>query len=152
GTHLYKQAGSYHVVVYAQGADGTSTSAETDSVIVAPMPSGIPGTPPGQTAGSLPPSNVQLYLSGLSTVYSYAGVGFQENAVAVVSGNPNGQPDPKMTDYQAQINWGDSDQWDKADLANLHAALLIKGTHIYTQAGSYHVVVYAQGADGTSVS
>ena len=65
---------------------------------------------------------------------------FSSFAVAVVSGNLNSQPDPKITDYQAQINWGDSDQWDKTDLAKGASEFLVKGSHIYAQAGSYQTM------------
>src|SRR5437899_551689 len=88
---------------------------------------------------------------------SYAGVGFQENAVAGLYGVFNGQPYLKVSDYHAQINWGDSNQWDMADLASANpgspgSGFLVKGSHTYAQAGTYHVVVYAQGADGASTS
>ena len=87
----------------------------------------------------------------------YAGVGFQENDIASLNGYVNGQADLKVSDYHAQINWGDSNQWDMADLASANpgspgSGFLVKGSHIYAQAGTYHVVVYAQGADGTSTS
>src|SRR5205823_164618 len=143
------------VVVYAQGPDGTSISADTDSVIVAQMPSGFPGTPPSQTASSLPPSNVQLYLSGLSTLYATAGLNTAAQRIARLSGSLNNQPDQTAGHYHAQINWGDSSEWtaglivpDPRDPSNF----VVEGDHTYYEQGTYPIVVYAQGPDGTSIS
>jgi hypothetical protein len=155
GSHIYASAGNnYDIQVQATGPDGMTVTETTCSAYVEQMPSGIPGTPPNTTAGSLPPSNVQVNLAPESAISSYAGVGFQENAVADLMGYLNGQPDPNISDYQAQINWGDSNQWMPADLASANpgTGFLVKGSHIYTQAGNYHITVYAQGPDGTSTS
>src|SRR5438477_610738 len=79
----------------------------------------------------------------------YAGVGLKENAVAGIDGWLNGQNDFTITDYHAQINWGDSSNWFAADIvpnpgssSGTAARFLVKGSHIYAQAGTYLVVVY----------
>src|SRR5206468_3905124 len=92
---------------------------------------------------------LSLTLQSVSGFDSYAGVGFQENAVARLQGDST-----NITDYHAQIDWGDSNQRVPADLASANPSsdFLVKGSHIYAQAGYYGVVVYAQGPDGTSVS
>jgi RHS repeat-associated protein len=154
GSHIYAAANHYDIQVRATGPDGMTVTQTTCSANVSQMPSGIAGTPPNATTSSLPPSNVRLNLSPVSSISSFVGVGFQENVTAGLNGSLNGQLDPKISDYQAQINWGDSDQWLTADLASANPSpgFLVKGSHIYTQAGNYHVVVYAQGPDGTSIS
>jgi PKD repeat protein len=156
GSHVYAQAGSYHVVVYAQGADGTSTSGETVNVTVSQMPSGIPGTqPPAWTDPPLPPSNVRVDFYSESGFSATAGVSTGTQRVAAVNGYLNGQQDSKVSDFHARINWGDNSYWAPADIVaepNNRSSLLIQGSHTYYMQGTYHVVVYAQGPDGTSVS
>jgi PKD repeat protein len=157
GSHTYASLGTYDVVVYAQGPDGSSTSAWTTTVSVSAMPSGIPGVPPNPTVNALSPSDVQVHIADASPIRCYAGVGFQENVVAALQIVLNGQPDMQASDYQPQINWGDSNQWDAADLAansnpSAPYPFLVKGSHIYAKPGTYDVVIYAQGPDGTSVS
>ena len=154
GSHIYDTAQTYDIQVQATGPDGTTVTERTCSVTVAQMPSGIPGIPPNTTAGSPPPSDVDVALSGAASIACYAGVGFQENPVAALSGSLNDQADVTMTDFQAQINWGDSSEWDQANVVSLSngSELEVEGSHTYYTQGTYHVVVYAQGPDGTSVS
>src|SRR5436309_4159249 len=56
---------------------------------------------------------LSLTLQSVSGFASYAGVGFQENAVARLQGDST-----NITDYHAQIDWGDSNQRVAADLAS----------------------------------
>src|SRR5208282_1733617 len=51
--------------------------------------------------------NVQLSLSPVGEVNSYAGVGFKENEVATLAVSVNGEGDPNPGDFQASIQWGD---------------------------------------------
>ena len=61
-----------------------------------------------------------------------------------------------ITDYTAQVNWGDSSQWQTVSLAPNSGIpsqpFLVKGSHVYASAGNYLVVVFLQGPDGTSTS
>jgi hypothetical protein len=159
GSHIYNQPGrDIPIVVFVTGPDGTSTSALTAYANVAPMPSGIPGTPPA-AAQATAPSNVWLQLDNVVSINSYAGVGFQENVVADgLEISVNNQPDPNKGDIHAQINWGDSAGWTAGDLIytgsdGQKSFYLIKGSHIYNQPGSdIPIVVYVSGPDGTSTS
>jgi hypothetical protein len=159
GSHIYSQPNSnIPVVVYVTAVDGTTISGQTDYANVTPMPSGIPGTPPPNTNRTMPPSAVDLQLSNGYSLDSYAGVGFQENVVASFAADVNGQPDPNLGDFHAEINWGDSASWFSGDLVyqgnnGSFSEFLVKGSHIYSQPKSnIPIVVYVIGPDGTSIS
>ncbi len=136
------------------GPDGTATEYQTCNDYVTAMPSGIPGIEPSPPTPSIPPANVQVSIDSALSSNSYAGVGFQENVVGSIGGDLNGAQDTAQTDFHAFINWGDSNQWYPADLApNTNGGgyeFLVKGSHTYSAAGTYNVVVYAVGPDGTS--
>jgi len=162
GSHVYQQPNTnIPIVVYATGPDGTSTAFypnDIDSADVVAMPSGIPGTQPSAGANSSAPANVQIQLAGAYTLDSYAGVGFQENEVATMQVQVNGQADETLSDFHAQVNWGDSASWDSADLVYMGtngnwADYLIKGSHVYQKPNTnIPIVVYATGPDGTSTA
>jgi hypothetical protein len=164
GSHVYDQPGTYPVVVYVTGPDGTSVSGQTASADVADMPSGIPGSAPSTPTPTSAPENVGLQFWGsAANISSYAGVGFQQNSVAILQTQVNGQADPQLSDYSVQINWGDSASWTSGDLVYEGPApvpasdgpmseFLINGSHVYQQPGIYPIVVYVTGPDGTSIS
>ena len=159
GSHVYQQANTnIPIVVYVTGPDGTSLSDQTASADVVAMPSSIPGTPPSLLTNGMQPANVELGLGGYGTVYSYAGVGFQENELATLQVQLNGQADPNLSDFHVQINWGDSAAWTTGDLVYTGtsgdwAEYMIKGSHVYQQANTnIPIVVYVTGPDGTSLS
>jgi hypothetical protein len=79
--------GTYHIVVYAQGADGTSVSSETSSVTVSQMPGGIAGTPPSLSPSPFPPSDVQVSLYGQYQFFATAGPNTGTQIVAGLSGS-----------------------------------------------------------------
>ena len=113
GTHIYAQPGtSIPIVVYVNGPDGTSVSAETAFAKVSKMPSGIPGTAPAQGSASQP-ANVVVQASGTYTINSYAGVGFQENQIATAALSVDDKADSSLSDITAQVNWGDSATWNR---------------------------------------
>ena len=61
------------------------------------------------------------------------------------------QQDKTLTDYHAQINWGDSPAWDTNSSLTLDPTtgyVLIKGSHNYQASGTYEVTVYVTGPDG----
>ena len=75
------------------------------------------------------------------TINTYANVGFQVNAVAAVTGTDNtGNTDTNMSDFSAQINWGDGSATTAATLAkNAETGafeFLVKGTHVYQTIGA----------------
>jgi hypothetical protein len=173
GTHTYQQAtppnSGYHIVVYVNGPDGTSTSGGTATGYVEDMPSGIPGTQPTPPANPPDAKAVQLVLYGADgphyaggSINSVAGVGFQESGMAYLLAAVRGAPDQNRNDFTAQINYGDSASWYQGNLvyeglsSNNYAEYLIKGTHTYEQATppntGYPIVVYVNGPDGTSTS
>ncbi len=146
------------IVVFAQGPDGTSISSQTCTGIVAPMPSGIPGTQPNPTYHSSRPEDVDFQLGAETPISTAVGVGFQNQPVAVMLVQVNGQPDKTTSHYTAQINWGDGDSWDKGTvvykaLNGNWAEYEIEGSHTYQETSSgYPIVVFLNGPDGTSTS
>jgi predicted chitinase len=161
GSHVYQQANGNGIPIsaFATGPDGTSTSSQTSTAYVAPMPSGIPGTVPPSQGTPTAAADVQIQVLAGSTIHSYAGVGFRENVVANLAISLNGQPDPSLSGVHAEINWGDSASWTKGDLVYMgnngsFADYLIKGSHVYAKANGngIPIVVYASGPDGTSTS
>src|SRR5262249_36160601 len=85
---------------------------------------------------------------------SYAGVGFHENEIATLTGFVNGKVDPNISDFHAQVNWGDSSQWFPADLApakdGTSTQFYVKGDHVYNQVGDFSIQVQAIGPDGAT--
>jgi hypothetical protein len=152
GTHVYADQGTYPVVAYLNGADGTSKAVYTASVIVSPMPSGIAGTQPDGVTSPLGPSDVTVSAGGFFTLQVTAGVGFDAQRVASILGTLNGLSDSNLSDYHAQINWGDSADWDPGQLLSANGTIGVYGSHTYQVQGTYPIVVYVNGADGTSAS
>jgi putative transposon-encoded protein len=157
GTHIYQQKGTYFITVSVMGPGGQSASAQTDSASVAQMPAAasLPITVPTSYGGakSLGVETVQVSGSGISQVISFAGVGFEKDPIATIFGTYNGPADFNPSDYHAQVNWGDSPQWDtETVLVTDNDQVLVKGTHIYQQQGTYPIVVYVTGPDGQTTS
>ena len=97
GSHIFKQQGTYDIVVYVTRPDGQTLSDETTSVTVAPMPdtASQPISVPIAYNGAQPlvdddPSSPRR---GNDSVPSYVGVGFSLNPVAEIYGIYNVQPD-----------------------------------------------------------
>lgn len=154
-SHVYATAGTYSIVVYAMGGDGTSRTLETGSANVSNMSSGIPGTQPPPLATPLGPSNVRVNIQPDGTITPTAGVPFQQVAVAGVDGTLNNQVDNQTGDFQAFINWGDSAQWSLANVVRntggqFSTTFVVQGNHVYNQTGTFPIVVFAIGPDGTS--
>ena len=153
GTHVYKQAGQYPIIIYLTGPDGTTTSAETATASVSDMPSSLsqPITQPADrgtpdSGGEDPPS-----LGNVGTVASYAGVGFRLNEVSVLPSYADSNP----AHYDAQINWGDGNTWDSATMQLVTSSpnfVRIVASHVYTSPGNYPIVIYLTGPDGTTTS
>jgi predicted chitinase len=161
GSHVYHQANGNGIPIsaVATGPDGTTTSSQTSTAFVAPMPSGIPGTVPPSQGTPTAAADVDIQVFTSSTIQSYAGVGFRENVVANLAISLNSQPDPNLSDVHAEINWGDSASWTKGDLVYMgnngsFADYLVKGSHVYanTNGNGIPIVVYASGPDGTSTT
>ncbi len=98
-----------------------------------------------------------LQLQGAILPVSYAGVGFQENTVATLQAQVNGQPDTNPADFQAQINWGPATT--KGDFvytgndSNGFADYLIKGSFTYQQGGGgVPINVTVNGPEGSTQS
>ena len=152
GTHIYADQGTYPVVIYLNGADGTSKASYTASVTVSPMPSGIAGTPPDSVTSPLQPTDVTVSLGGFFSLQAKAGVAIEAKRVAEVQGTLNGLSESNLSHYHAQINWGDSASWDPGQLLSVNGTIGVYGTHTYSTQGTYPIVVYVNGADGTSDS
>ena len=155
GSHIYQQTGTFQVTVYVTGPDGQTASDTSSSVVVNQMPDAASRPPdvPTSEPAPQPVGSVGLVISGTSQIQSFAGVGFALNPVATVAGLYNNETDNTPGDYHAQINWGDSPTWDtNTKLASVGDSILIKGSHIYQQTGTYQVTVYVTGPDGQTVS
>ncbi len=162
GSHVYQNTGTQIPVTLTVTGPGGATASflpdDIDHADVWAMPSGMTGTQPPASANSMPPANVQIQVSGSPGLSSYAGVGFQENDVGTMLVQVNGQPDTTLSDFHAQINWGDSASWTAGDLVyqgsdSVWAHYLIKGSHVYQNPDSdFPIVVYVTGPDGTSAS
>ena len=82
-------------------------------------------------------------------------MGFALNPVAEVYGSYNGQNDSTLSDYHAQINWGDGPSWDAStQLAPDPSTgyIIVKGSHNYQKMGTYDITVYITGPDGQTIS
>ncbi|MGO9465132.1 MAG: Ig-like domain-containing protein, partial [Isosphaeraceae bacterium] len=156
GSHVYKQQGTYDITVYVTGPDGQTVSDAMATATAVPMPdpSSQPITVPTSYTGSQPLGDETLAFVADYSVSSYVAVGFSLNPIAKFQGMYNGQPDNAVSDYHAQINWGDSGSWDtSASLVSLGGGdFLVKGSHTYRDQGIYDVVVYATGPDGQTAS
>jgi predicted chitinase len=129
--------------------------AQTTSVVVTNLPDAAsrPPSAPTTYTGAKAVGVVGLAVSPETQIQSFAGVGFALNPVASVAGTYNFLEDNTPGDYHAQINWGDGPSWGtKVGLAVDGNAILIKGSHIYSQAGTYAVTVYVTGPDGQTAS
>jgi hypothetical protein len=162
GSNVYQKTGSdIPILVAVSGPDGTSATFGPgifDYANVAAMPSGIPGIQPPKPVNPTAPADVNMGVNAGFTLSSYAGVGFQENDIATMQVSVNGQPDPMLGDFTAQINWGASAAWVPGQFVfegtdGNYADYLIKGSNVYQKTGSrIPITVYVTGPDGTSAT
>jgi hypothetical protein len=157
GSHTYQQTGgNISISTTATGPDNTTITGVTADTDVFGMPSFIPGTPPAPVTPSAPPEDVVLTLQGSITLNSNAGAPLQGAQVATLLAQVNGAPDTTLSDYHAQINWGDNNGWTPGQLVFVgingsNAEYKVLSSHVYAQ-GAYSIVVYVNGPDGTSAS
>ena len=156
-SHNYQSSGMYNVTVYVTGPDGQTLSGTTTSVTTSPMPdaASIPPDVPASDKGSQSLGDVQMGLYDTPAIGAFTGVGFALNPVAEVAGYYNGRFDNALSDYHAQINWGDSPSWDAnvgLTLDSSNHYVLVKGSHNYQSSGTYNVTVYVTGPDGQTLS
>ncbi len=154
-SHVYTSTNTYNVSVEVTGPGGTSAQGQTTQALVSqlPDPASRPPTIPANDSGAQPLGTVSLSLGGANPIEAFAGVGFALNPVAQVTGSYNGFIDNTPGDYHAQVNWGDSPNWDsKTGLVAVGNSILIKGSHNYQQQGTFDVSVYLTGPDGQTVS
>ena len=94
---------------------------------------------------------VQINVSPVSSLSSYAGVGFRLNPVADISGVVNNSRDANPGDFTAQVRWGDGSS-STGSLAADGGDVLVKASHTYKQQGQYAVTVVVDGPDGSTAS
>ena len=160
GTYNYRTQGTnLQTTVTVTGPGGTAITGNGCRTSVYPMPSGLPGVEPKWDGITFkPPANVQVEMTGTTSISSFAGVGFVRNVAANFYVTLNGTADTNINNVHAQINWGDSSDWSPADLVYMgttanKAQYQVKGSHVYAQANEkIPIVVYATGVDGTSIS
>ncbi len=160
GSHIYKQQGTYDITVYVTGPDGQTISDDTATATVSPMPDAAsqPISVPTAYQGAQPLAYEDLSLGDGYNISSYAGVGFGLNPVTQITSSYNGQADDNVSDYKAQINWGDSTTWDSntqfvsGGISGSDGFVLVKGSHMYKQQGTYDITVYVTGPDGQTIS
>src|SRR5262249_32978773 len=137
------------------GPGGSSQTVQTTTVDVNQLPDAASRPPqaPATYSGAQPLGNVTLNVGTVSTLSAFAGVGFALNPVSLVSASYNNSIDNTTSDFHAQINWGDSPQWDSdTGLVSESNGILVKGTHIYQKTGNFDVTVYVTGPDGQTAS
>jgi hypothetical protein len=88
---------------------------------------------------------------------SYAGVGFQNNVLAVVVGGSNGTADLNPNDYTAEINYDDGTGWQAgtvtAEQGTSGTVLVVKGSDVYGQSAvGLHSIQVQVSYQGTSTS
>jgi hypothetical protein len=157
GTHDYTTAKDYTIEVMVTGDGATLTQQNCSaSVIGLPAPASLPATQPGSVGGPKPLGSTQLVIYQVDALTATAGKAMPLSTVAQADGYYNGTEDKQAGDYQVQINWGDSPNWD-AGFVNPNNApaslpLLLQGSHTYTAPGTYIVVVEFTGPDGQTLS
>ncbi len=144
--------------------------------VVQALPKGLLPTPPpfGKPAtwkATNPLADVQLamqtpvtWLGTPAAITSNAGSGFTAQPVAILDNTIN-DPSHKITsgncstnpqDFKCFINWGDGTSWDgdsaKLVYSGTNGRFEIDGSHVYQNAGTYNILVYVIGPDGTSLS
>ncbi len=91
-----------------------------------------------------------------ATISSYTNVGFQNNPVASLSATVAGKQDATPAHFTAQVNWGDENGWQPAQVvvnntAGTRIPLLIEGSHTYDEPGTHTIQVKVTG-DGITIS
>src|SRR4051794_37869137 len=118
------------------------------------MANSITGTQPPAVVNGAQQVSVDQFPQ--TSFHSFAGVGFEQHPLASFQGMLNGAADGNIAHYTAYVNWGDSSTWETAGIAprpvNAAAPFLVKGSHVYSAVGTFPVVVFLQGSDGTSTS
>ncbi len=156
GSHIYQAPGNYHVTLYVTGPDGQTMSSTTTQVYVVLLPDAASRPPqvPRFEPAAQPLAAESLGLSPEPVINAFAGVGFALNPVTQINCTYNNAQDNTPSDFHAQINWGDSPQWDSnVGLTSLAVSgVLVKGSHIYQAPGNYHVTLYVTGPDGQTMS
>ena len=123
GSHTYDDPGNYTAQIDVTGPNGSTNYMTTSTVItVEPMPQPIStGTPVNTLSPSLPfvyqgvltqPAGVYMLLNSTGPLYATAGVAMPTSDVGTVAGYLNETLDLKPSNYEVQINWGDSGAWD----------------------------------------
>ena len=123
GSHLYKEEGSYTVVVtVADGAGSTVTATGRAKIGDAPLTASAPALP--NTAGSF---------SGTTATFTDA------NPFATIS------------DYSARIDWGDGDHSTGTVFAS-GGAWAVRGSHTYDHTGYYTIKTKIKDVGGSKAS
>jgi photosystem II stability/assembly factor-like uncharacterized protein len=151
GTHIYQATGNYAVTAYVTGPDGQTNCVTTSLINVTLLPDTASRPPdvPTSYSGARPQGDVTLDVGTEPGFNAYAGISTGENPIALISGFYNGPLDNHVGDYKAQINWGDSPQWDQDTTLTVSGnSVLVSGAHTFEAAGDYDVTVYVTGPDG----
>ena len=103
-------------------------------------------------------TGVTMNFSGAVGFKSFTDVGFRENTVAHLYASINGKPDTKVTDFKAQIDWGDAKDPSKGDLVYIgstgtRAEFLVKGSHAYESTSTgWANTITVTGPSGSKVT
>jgi hypothetical protein len=105
------------------------------------------------------PSTVLQLMQGGNGIPSYAGVGFQQNQVAILQAQVNGAPDTNPSDFQVQINWGNgvsTGELAPDGTVGSFAQFIVKGSNTYQQptsgTNSIPITVSVTGPGGVTQS
>jgi len=124
-------------------------------VLAMPSPGSQPITQPGVLSGDRPENYLTINPNAVAPLLTKVGVSTGIKPIGVLNGTYDGKPAPIPLDYHAQVNWGDSGQWFSADVVAdvLNGfPLRILGSHTYTKAGVYSIVLNITGPDGQTIA
>ncbi len=153
GSHVYDLSGNYPVVAFVQGPDGTSETLRSTSVNVTNLPNNLTGMPPPDAPRPEQPQDFFINIVTVSSAGTFTGTPLNNRLVGQtnVFRDGNKVTDPNLV--HAYINWGDSNEWSEGTIEENSGGSIefsIFGSHTYTKAGNFRIVVYVTAPDGTS--
>jgi Protein-glutamine gamma-glutamyltransferase len=166
-SHVYQNPTTsqpYTVLVQIQGPNGMSAQAAAGTVFVTPLPNpkSLPPTQPTMEPAKKSPSYVTFGVGGTAPWSAQTGTLITNQWLGNLNGfygggtygGGNNSLDPAAGDYHVQLNWGDSTLWSDGQVVpNTQGngyTLELDGTHEYFTPGTYNIVAYITGPDGTT--
>ncbi|HEX4793516.1 MAG TPA: hypothetical protein VH370_06975, partial [Humisphaera sp.] len=155
GSHVYNKTGDFPIVVNVTGPDGITVAAQTCGCDVSALPGNVTGTQPPIATGDKPETEVTVNPQAVTPIETVVGKIISGDPVAVVGGSYDGTSDTSAGDYHAYIDFGDGSQWVAGQVVNESLdgfQIAVLGSHTYSKAGDYAIVVVITGPDGETVA